>query len=80
LQIGAAGGTVSILDFSIAHGVLLLSQAIAADEGWRSASQIDAALTTDNHGGSLLSLGSHGSVDFQGIAKSQLTANNFHIG
>ncbi len=80
LQVGASGGTIGIDNFSVAHGVLLLVQTLAATQGWTNPGQIDAALTTDNHGGSLLSLGTHGSVDFQGIAKSQLTANNFHIG
>jgi hypothetical protein len=80
LQIGALGGSVGIANFSIAHGVVLLAQTLAASQGWTTAGQVDAALTTDNHGGSLLSLGSHGAIDFQGIAKSQLTAGNFHIG
>jgi hypothetical protein len=38
-----------------------------------------AAVTTDGHGGSLLSLGSHGSIDFVGVPTAKLTANNFHI-
>jgi hypothetical protein len=80
LRVGALGGTLDVANFSIQHGVLLLVQTLAASEGWTTPGQIDAALTTDNHGGTLLSLGSHGSVDFQGVAKGQLTANNFHIG
>jgi hypothetical protein len=79
LQVGALGGNIGVADFSIAHGVLVLVQTLAASQGWTTAGQIDAALTTDNHGGTLLSLGAHGSIDFQGIAKSQLSANNFHI-
>jgi hypothetical protein len=79
LQVGALGGNIGVANFSTAHGVLVLVQTLAASQGWTTAGQIDAALTTDNHGGTLLSLGAHGSIDFQGIAKSQLSANNFHI-
>ena len=50
----------------------------ACDELAARMAQVGAR--TDGFAGTLLSLGSHGSVDFQGIAKSQLTAGNFHIG
>jgi hypothetical protein len=43
LQIGALGGTVSVANFSPAHGVLLLAQALASPEGWSSPGAIDAA-------------------------------------
>ena len=80
LQMGALGGTVSVGNFSVAKGVVLLAQALASSEGWTTSAQIAAALGTDGHGGSLLSLGAHGSIDFQNVPKTQLTASNFHIG
>jgi hypothetical protein len=39
-----------------------------------------AALTSDNNGGTLLSLGSAGSLDIASVMPSHLTAANFHIG
>jgi hypothetical protein len=37
-------------------------------------------VTSDQHGGSLLSLGSGGSIDFLGVAPTALHAANFQIG
>jgi RTX calcium-binding nonapeptide repeat (4 copies) len=48
--------------------------------GYTSASQAFATLTSDGHGGSLLSLGSKGSIDLVGEARSSLHASNFKIG
>ena len=59
---------------------MLLAQALASAEGWTTSAQVARALGTDGHGGSLLSLGTLGSIDFQNVQKSQLTAANFHIG
>jgi hypothetical protein len=39
-----------------------------------------SALKSDGHGGTLLSFGSQGSLDFAGVAPSQLHASNFEIG
>jgi hypothetical protein len=39
-----------------------------------------SALKSDGHGGTLLSFGSQGSLDFAGVASSQLHASNFEIG
>ena len=47
--------------------------------GYTSGAAAYAALTTDGHGGSLLALGSTGSVDFLGVAATQLSAGNFHV-
>jgi len=80
LQIGAFGGTVSVGNFDFAKGAVLLAQALASAEGWTTSAQIASALGMDGHGGSLLSLGTLGSIDFQNIPKTQLTASNFHIG
>jgi hypothetical protein len=88
LQVGGTlgsavlGGTVSVANFSPAHGVLLLAQALASAEHWANPGQVAAALTKDNNGagpGSLLSLGAFGSVDFQNVPKAQLSAANFQI-
>jgi len=79
LQIGPLGGSVGITNFSAANGVLALTSAMASFLGWTTPGQIDAALTSDHHGGSLLSLGSQGSVDFVGIAPASLHATNFKI-
>jgi hypothetical protein len=44
-----------------------------------SVQQVLAALTSDGHGGSILELGSSGSIDFIGLAMNQLHASNFQI-
>jgi hypothetical protein len=80
LQMGALGGTVSVANFSAAHAVVLLVQAMASAEGWTTPAQVAASLGMDGHGGSLLSLGAFGSIDFQNVPTTQLTASNFHIG
>jgi hypothetical protein len=80
LQIGALGGIVGVANFDVAKGAVLLAQALASSEGWTTSGQIASALGTDGHGGSLLSFGAQGSIDFQNVPKTQLTANNFHIG
>ena len=48
--------------------------------GYTKASQAFAALTSDGHGGSKLSLGTDGSIDFVNVAPSSLHASNFKIG
>ncbi len=48
--------------------------------GYASAAAIVSALHSDGHGGSLLTLGTTGSIDFLGVAPSQLTAANFKVG
>ena len=79
LQIGALGGNVTVANFSPAHGVLLLAQALATAEGWATAGAIDAALKPDTAGtGSLLSKGTL-SLDFENVMPKQLSASNFQI-
>jgi hypothetical protein len=80
LQMGALGGTVSVANFSATKSMLLLAQTLASAEGWMTSAQVAAAVKTDGHGGSLLSLGAVGSIDFQNVPTTQLTASNFHIG
>jgi hypothetical protein len=48
--------------------------------GYTSASQAFASLTSDGAGGSKLSLGTDGSIDFAHVAPSSLHASNFKIG
>jgi hypothetical protein len=48
--------------------------------GYSTAALAFAALTSDGRGGSLLSLGSDGSIDLLGAAPSALRASNFSIG
>jgi hypothetical protein len=48
--------------------------------GYTSASKAFAVLTSDGAGGSKLSLGSDGSIDFANVAPSSLHASNFKIG
>jgi len=78
LQIASLGGTVGIINFGVTNAVMYLTQALASSLGWTTPAQIAAAVTSDNHGGSLLGLGSRGSIDFAGLP--HLTASSFHIG
>jgi hypothetical protein len=48
--------------------------------GYSSVTQIMNSLHADGHGGTLLSLGALGSIDFAGVAPSQLHASNFRVG
>jgi hypothetical protein len=79
LNIGAQGGTLGITNFDVANAVVSLVQTLAGAEHWTGPAKIAAAVTTDNNGGSLLSLGSYGKIDFVGVPTGKLTANNFQI-
>jgi hypothetical protein len=48
--------------------------------GFTTPQAVVAALQSDHHGGTLLSLGHGNSLDFDGVARSQLHAANFAIG
>jgi hypothetical protein len=77
LQIGSLGGEVNITNFSTALGTVDLAPGL----GFSTAAAIAAAVTSDGHGGSLLTFGSSlGSIDFVGVAVGSLTASNFKIG
>jgi hypothetical protein len=80
LQVGQSGGTIMIDNFSAPNGVVDLATAIASSFNWTNPTQIGAALTSDHGGGSLLSLGSYGSIDFIGVAPATFHGFNFQIG
>ena len=80
LQIGPSGGSIVIDNFSATNGVVNLATALAGSLHWTTSAQVDAALTSDHGGGSLLSLSSHGSIDLIGVAPTTLHASNFQIG
>ena len=72
------GGSVSISNFGIQAGAEVdLPLGFA---GFTGANQVLSALTSDQHGGTLLSFGSQGSIDFVGIAPGAFGVNNFHLG
>jgi hypothetical protein len=48
--------------------------------GFTTSAAALSALKSDGHGGTLLSFGSGSSLDFSGVALSQLHASNFQIG
>jgi hypothetical protein len=48
--------------------------------GYASAEAARAALASDGHGGSTLSLGAQRHVDFLNLAPNQIAASNFLIG
>jgi hypothetical protein len=47
--------------------------------GYTSVNSILAALKSDGHGGTLLTLGTTGSIDIAGVTPDQLSGNNFRI-
>jgi hypothetical protein len=48
--------------------------------GFTTVQQVKGALTSDGHGGTLLSFGTAGSLDFVNMAATHLAANHFAIG
>ena len=48
--------------------------------GYATTAEIMGALRSDGSGGTLLSLGSAGSLDFMGVARGALVKSDFHIG
>jgi hypothetical protein len=78
VKIGGAVGALHIVNFSAdATGVIDLLNGVG---GYASAAAASAALTSDGAGGSLLSLGAAGAIDFVGVAPSALGAAHFKIG
>jgi hypothetical protein len=53
---------------------------LSGSGGFSSVGQVLKALHSDGNGGTLLSLGHSGSIDFLGVAPAQLHASNFRIG
>jgi ELWxxDGT repeat protein len=77
LELGSNPGQVTLPSFgSDAHGVVDLLSGLG---GFTSASQVVAALQDDHNGGTLLSFGAAGSLDFAGVAPGALHAANFGI-
>jgi len=71
-------GTLVINGFGAdAHGFIDLGVGVG---GFANVAAADHALMSDGHGGTLLSLGADGSIDFVGMAKSTLGASHFLVG
>jgi hypothetical protein len=78
LHIGPKAGNDVLSNFaSDPSGVVDLTGGIG---GFTSVAAVRSALTGDGHGGTLLSFGHGSSLDFAGVASSQLHASNFQIG
>jgi hypothetical protein len=75
-KINSNVGNLAISGFDTTGIIDLLNGA----GGYTTASQAFAALTSDGAGGSKLSLGTDGSIDFAHVAPSSLHASNFKIG
>ncbi len=78
INIGSAGGAISLSN--------LVSDPTAAIDllggvgGYATTEQVLNALASDGHGGTSLSLGSSGSIEFINLPSTALTATNFQIG
>jgi hypothetical protein len=78
LEIGPTAGAVILSHFaSDPSGVIELINGIG---GFASTAAVVSSLRSDGHGGTLLSFGHGSSIDFTGLAPSQLHASNFEIG
>jgi hypothetical protein len=78
LKIGPTAGADVLAHFaSDPNGIVDLIGGIG---GFQTAAAALTALKSDGHGGSLLSFGAGSSLDFSGVAASQLHASNFQIG
>jgi len=75
---GAVNGTDAIEN--AANDPSLLIDLTGGVGGYATTAAVLAALTSDGHGGTMLALGAHGTIDFLGLGQSHLTAANFHIG
>lgn len=77
LAVGPEGGNITLSNFSSDHfGVIDLMGGVG---GYTSTKAIMQALQSDGHGGTLLSLGASGSIDFAGTPASSLSASRFLI-
>jgi hypothetical protein len=78
LVLSGSPGNVNLSDFADDHtGVIDLRGGIG---GFATPEQVVSALTSDGHGGTLLSFGSAGSLDFVNTPAADLTASHFAIG
>jgi hypothetical protein len=78
LKIGPTAGVDVLSHFASDPGGVV--DLIGGIGGFKSAAAVLSALKSDGHGGTLLSFGSGSSLDFTGVASSQLHASNFQIG
>jgi hypothetical protein len=77
-KIGSSAGSVSISDLAKdSKGVIDLTGGVG---GYHNVSQVLAALKSDAHGGTMLSLGGANTLDFVNTAQSSLTAAHFRVG
>jgi hypothetical protein len=78
VKIGSQGGGVTLNNFlADKHGVVDLVGGVG---GYKTAKAIVAALQSDGNGGTILSLGASGHIDFANTAVASLTASHFAIG
>ena len=77
LKVGPEGGTVTLSNFLADHGGKV--DLVDGAGGYTSIKSILHALQSYGHGGTLLSLGAQGSIDFAGVPASSLTAGRFVI-
>lgn len=78
LRIGPTAGKDVLSNFaSDSSGIVDLLGGIG---GFKTTSDVLSALKSDGHGGTLLSFGGSGSLDFVEVASSHLHASNFQIG
>jgi hypothetical protein len=78
VKIGPEGGAVTLNNFLADHNGLV--KLVSGVGGYLTGKAAFAALQTDGNGGSMLSLGASGHIDFAGAALGSLTASQFHIG
>jgi hypothetical protein len=78
VKIGSQGGVVTLSNFPAdKHGVVDLVGGVG---GYHTAKAVVAALQSDGQGGTMLSLGASGHLDFANTAMASLTASHFAIG
>ncbi len=77
-QIGGNVGTLTILTFK--HDPTGIIDLLSGVGGYATPGAAYAAVTTDHAGGSMLSLGVDGTIDFKGDPVADLSASNFKIG
>jgi Ca2+-binding RTX toxin-like protein len=76
VEVASPASTISVSGFDPQIWVDLLNPNV----GYDSTGGIVNALTSDGHGGTLLALGTTGSIDFMNMSPSQLHASNFGVG
>ena len=77
-KIGPTAGVDVLSHFASDRGGII--DLIGDIGGFATTTAVLSALKSDGHGGTLLSFGSGSSLDFAGLATSQLHAANFRIG